>query len=372
MTKHYKFSPSAAKRILACPGSLTLDGERAETSYATEGTEAHGVAAAKLRMRLAPNAEAVDPQDAQLASHASKEMDEAAQVFVDVCAPLALSSCAYAIETTIQSRTNPERGGTPDFWSCSGPRGVADIVDYKYGAGIPVAAERNEQLLSYAVLLLEALVVEQPQTFRLMIVQPRTGGEAVDTWECDRATVERFAEYCERRFKETHEFCAGDHCRFCPAIANCDHLHAQTVELAKLEFSDVAENATRWLEILRIAPAVKKLLESIPARMLDAMQKGAAFPGWKAVKSLGNREWKFDDDADTLRNLAKLKIGKKVACAAVLKSPTQLDREGYGDKIADLVTRRERGLSLVPESDKRPAVVFATAADTFDDLSFLD
>lgn len=349
------------KRILSCPGSLTLDvPKRAGSSYAAEGTEAHDHAADLLRERLTGS---------RKLPACSDEMYSACKVFADFVMSLnPAEASGYAIETTIESKAIPGFGGTPDYWQCS-RNGVVDIVDFKYGAGVPVVAEQNEQLLSYAVLLAECLIVENPQTFRLTIVQPRTAGDAVETWETDRATVDIFANRI-RAIRNHAHFCAGDHCRWCPALATCDHLHAKTVELAQLEFSEIDGNAERWLEILRLAPAVKKLIESIPGRMLDAMQKGAEFPGWKAVKALGNRSWKFDDAA-TLKALAKLKIGKKLATKSVLLSPTQLEKAGH-EGFEDLVTRPERGLALVPVTDKRPAMVFQSAAETFDDLSFLD
>jgi hypothetical protein len=361
VAKHFRRSPSAAYRYIVCPGSLQYEstGDRS-SSYANEGTQAHAVATKWLDANIVRYAyELPEPG----------EMRDACKVFVDYCEPVAGTlgkNCdVYGIEETLASPVDEDRGGTPDFYAVKGTH--ATIVDFKYGVGVPVAAEKNAQLLSYARLLLERF--PQLETFTLVIVQPRTAGEAVDTWEATRADVDAFAARESAAAAQSH-FSAGEHCRWCPAVAVCDHLHAKALELAQGDFA-IEAAADRWPQLMRLKPAIEKLLDAIPGRMLDAMRKGHSFPGFKAVKALGNRTWAHDEAA-TLRALTRRKLGKRIVCETRLKSPTALDREGHGEQIADLVTRPDRGLTVVAMSDKRPAVTFETAAESFDDLSFLD
>lgn len=351
-------------RILACPGSLTLGGESAASDYAAEGTQAHDYGANVLRSHHMGEPPPPHPGD---------EMAAAVGVYVDFVEPLVLAAAAagvVGIEETLESATVPGFGGTPDFYAVERSNGTCHVVDFKYGVGVPVAAERNPQLLSYAALLLERF--PRLGGFWLTIVQPRCAGKGVDSWRVDPADVAAFRERVAAASTQRH-FAAGDHCRWCPALATCDHLYAETKKLAALDFADATADADRWPEIMRLAAPIKRLLDAIPGRMLDAIRQGRRFEGFKAVQSLGNRTWRNDEDA-TLKALAKCKLGKKIVTEARLKSPTQLEREGYADQIAPLVHRPDRGLTVVAECDKRPAVEFETAAATFAelDLSFLE
>jgi hypothetical protein len=358
MTKHYKFSPSSAKRWLACPGSLNHEGDNRETSYAAEGTRAHSLAANLLGFRLGQ----CDGYALSQSCDWPGEMSAAAQIFADYCAPIAELADCYAIEQTMESPVDPERGGTADFWAKLGD--VCTVVDFKYGAGLPVAAERNEQLLSYALLLVERF--PELQTFHLVIVQPRTAGDAIDVWSCDRAEVDAFAARVSAAAAQSH-YAPGEHCRFCPVIASCEHLHKRALELAGEDFA-IEAAADRWPELMRLWPSLQKMFDVIPGRMLDAMRKGKTFPGFKAVRAIGNRTW-AQDEAATLKALARRKIGKRQACESRLRSPTQLEKAGFGPALDGLVERPDRGLALVPASDKRQAVSFETANESFAELA---
>ncbi len=69
---HYRRSPSASTRWLACPGSIPLSEgiPRKESSYAQEGTEAHTLAEMMLTGKCAFVSD-------------NREMRDAVQVYVD-------------------------------------------------------------------------------------------------------------------------------------------------------------------------------------------------------------------------------------------------------------------------------------------------
>jgi len=46
-----------------------------------------------------------------------------------------------------------------------------------------------------------------------------------------------------------------------------------------------------------------------------------------------------------------------------LKSPTQLDKAGFGEMIGDFVERPERAPALAPESDPREPIDFTPGAE---------
>ena len=366
MTQHYKYSPSASQRQMACTASAQLPPvESAESEAAREGTAAHAVAEQLLRAAVAadPFNPGVDFPEVE-----SPEMLGAALKFVDYCAPIAKTANVHGQEETFTSGRLDGYGGTVDFYAVHDTH--LTVVDFKYGAGHPVVAERNTQLLDYAALITEHY--PEVQTYTLAIIQPRTAGDAVEEWHCFREDVDKhFADRLAA--SNRNDYATGRHCLWCPHRPTCDAAYNEALAVAQETF-DVrppADKLDRLVYLFHQAEHVKSYFAAIPGILLGAMQKGHSFPGLKAVKALGHRTWKLGED-ETVKALARKKLGKKVAFESRLKTPTQLDREGYGAEIADLVARRDNGFAVVTEADKRPAAVFQTAEETFPDLSFLD
>jgi hypothetical protein len=346
-------------RLLACPGSFSADPglDEPSSSFAEEGTAAHDLAANWLALALLTGggdfpweAEVDDPDRIEAVRH-----------FVDYCCGLQPFT-NYGIERELKSETVEDFGGTPDFFCYQRDTNHAYIVDYKHGQGVPVVAEKNAQLLSYAVLLLEAM--PKIETFTLVIIQPRTAGEPVDEWGCDRKTVLEFRKRIES-IGQSDELRINPGCRWCPALTTCSAVRGEAFRLAKYEFDG---DAQRLQEIYQVTPAILALLKAVPGRMLSSMEKGVGFPGLKAVQTLKNRTW-IADEAATLAALQRKKV--KVADATIkkLKSPAQLEKVAGKELIASLCHRPAGGLSIVPESDKRPGVVFETPEETFVDVS---
>lgn len=120
--------------------------------------------------------------------------------------------------------------------------GVLWIRDLKYGKGVQVFAEENEQLMLYALGALDEFdLLGGVETVRMSIDQPRLNHS--DTWEC---SVEHLREFEQRAIAAAHRaFKAieigganpavslhqtgalkpgADQCRFCKAKATCPAL----------------------------------------------------------------------------------------------------------------------------------------------------
>lgn len=366
MPKHFPLSPSASSRWLECPGSLDLtkDIPSRTSVYAEEGTQAHELLAAML----------LNDEDDDLAGweDAPKEMRIAVNecwAFIDGLVPVEPHS--YGVEEQFTSERIEGLGGTIDYWCITD--NTLHVVDFKYGAGVRVHAKHNTQLMCYLTLLRE----QWPKAERFFghIVQPRIVHGGVDSHEFGREELDRFTqritEATDPAAKET--FKAGSHCRFCPALSSCNHLHKETIALAREEFPEALEpeHIERLREILALKPAIKALLTEVPNRLLEQLKMGRDVRGYKAVKSLGNTSWHYSDE-ETMRILARRKLGKRIVTEAKLKSPTQLKRDGYAEQIEDLTHRPERGVQIVPETDRREAINYLRPEQEFSDLSFLD
>ena len=114
------------------------------------------------------------------------------------------------------------------------------VIDYKHGVGVLVSAEKNPQMMCYALGALELFDgLYDIKEVRMTIFQPRR--ENVST--CTMAKEELLA-WAEEVLKPTAalayegkgEFKAGEHCRFCKVKAACRKRAEYNLELARYDF----------------------------------------------------------------------------------------------------------------------------------------
>jgi hypothetical protein len=286
--KHAIFSPSAAERWLACPGSVRLStgAPAAPTSpYALEGIAMHDLAARCL-------VENLDPKE-----HAPEVLPPGAIDAVIFYVELIRRSMAragwFGIERTL--RYNDYLFGTADYIGVTGD--VLEVVDLKGGAGVLVAAENNPQLRTYAWLgLVDEKVHEHVRgctRVRTTIVQPRAPNGPIREAEFGIEELVAWGLVLKRGMRAAAEpspvFKTGAHCRWCPAAAICPALREQTktalsrdpqgmsgTELA--EWLDTAETLEAWIKALR---------EYASQQITD----GALVPGWIMRPKRAIRKW---------------------------------------------------------------------------------
>lgn len=383
MPKHYELSPSASTRVLNCPGSLELSKRyppREAGEAADFGHFEHALGANVL-LREGGG----DWEEIANAFQADADTIDAVSAYVDFIELGRTQRVKdggvvyrFNVEETIQSNEIEGFGGTTDYWEigrhASRPLfapgvetlDVVDyvrIVDYKSGRG-EVVAKDNDQLLAYAALLFERF--PYVDRWELAIVQPRTPGPPVDLWVTDRDRVRwqhaRFATVKNR----LHQFQPGAWCRYCPALAYCDAAAKEVERMAAIDFAAIPDEQLPevWADTLAKADLVQGILDTIPGKMLSALKQGQNVPGYKAVEAFGQRRWRWDEK-ETLRQLSKRGVGKRVATKSSLLSPAQLEKIVEQERIADLFERPSRGLVVVPETDRRPGVAFETPAEIF-------
>jgi hypothetical protein len=244
------------------------------------------------------------------------------------------------------------------------------ILDWKFGDGVPVPVEGNYGLGFYAG---GTLYDEDPELAAmcasitgvvLHIVQPRVGSDVVlQTWETTEEWVENLVDMAAAAVEKAKQPNAartpGSWCQFCRGRVGCPAQQAlvstalsnEPKSMTSVELGtamEMAQNLKTWIS------EVVKLAE----REAEA---GAVIPGFKLVNKRPTRVWADAGKAEKLMRNAKIKVGDMFAKKLI--SPTQaqkLDKELYANKLSDIVVMHSSGLTLVPESDKRQAVVSST------------
>lgn len=382
--QHAKLSASSAHRWLNCPPSVKLSEQfpSKTSSYAEAGRLAHSIAELKARRHF------LEPMGAhtynarlkklQADPYYDKGMEDSTDTYLEVLKETAMAfpdAPFVALETRVNfSDWVPEGFGTADCIMIRGDTIV--IIDYKNGAGVPVEAEENPQMMLYA---LGSIQTYAPIFGGLLsrvvmkIVQPNAGGT-----KCWETTVSRLRQWAEETVKPTAvqamagegDFRAGDWCRFCPAKAQCAARARQMLELEPmlgskplLAQTPAAETKEAGLltdaqvgDVLQRARNLKKWVEDLEEYALAAALAGREITGFKAVEGRGSRDWSDQDEAFSVlqeRGISEelLWERKPVSVAALEKA---VGKKVFAETSKDLVVKKPGKPALVPVSDKRP------------------
>lgn len=350
---HYKLSPSATKRWINCPGSLKLAAQAPEQKssvYAEEGTQAHAVAETCL----------LTGEKACKVASENSDMAEAVQVYLDDI-DRARSSYTVVVEHTERTLKSTEiegLGGTADHVMVyfDGSKLVLHVWDYKHGQGVVVDAEDNMQALSYFAIL-RCHYAEEFDAYRITIVQPRGfGEEKIRFWECSEERVQEHIDAIKDAIGKDH-LRAGDWCRWCPAIGICPEVRKHALEAAQQEFDEIKDDTDVLLELMRVEPAIRKLLDLVPGALLEKFRRGEQVPGYKVTERKSFRRWKSADPEYVTGILEQAGLDASLAFDTVLKTPPKLEKELPDKKIiADHVHQVVVGYKVVPVSARGKAV----------------
>ena len=343
---HYKLSPSASSRWLNCPGSLQYDQTQSVNEHMLEGTRVHSICERAITTR-------------KIEHEGDEEVKRCVSVYLaEVQQILLRDPIIHRVETTVVHQSIADLGGTADFFAIyeEDSKLVLHIVDYKHGAGIPVYAEENSQLLTYAAIINSQFF--DIEIVRLTIVQPRAHNhDEVQTWETSITRVLQHEQAIVTASQST-KLCAGSWCRYCAAAPDCQVMHELLVKTARLDFAkaDIAE----LLELHDLGPTLNEVLKKIKIKLLEYAKEGAELPAHKVIESVSHRRWNNSED-EILKQLSKLKIGKKLATTSKLKSPAQIEKL-LPDKaqLTGLVTQHITGYKVVQENAKGRACDLST------------
>jgi hypothetical protein len=365
---HAYLSASASHRWLACPPSAKLCANIADqtSEYAQQGTDCHELCAYLVEKAL--GRDTADPTenltfyDAEMQNCAEEyrnyvlEQIEAAKEFC--------KDPQVMIEQRLDFSRWVENGfGTGDCVIVADE--LLQIIDYKHGLGVLVSAGDDEhggnsQMMCYALGALELFDgIYDINQVKMTIFQPRR--ENISTYTISKEQLLKWADEilaptAQLAYIGEGEFHAGDHCRFCKVKATCRKRAEYNLELAKYDFEMPATLDNT--EIAAILPRIDEMISwgnDIKEYALKQAQSGVHFDGWKMVEGRSNR--KFTDEAavaSKVKDAGYDPYEKKLL--GITAMSTLLGKKKFEELLGELIYKPPGKPTLVPESDKRPAM----------------
>ena len=359
--KHAVLSASSSERWLNCPPSARLCEayEDKGSDYAAEGTDAHSLCEFRLKQALGIPAD--DP--IENLSWYNEEMEDCAAgyaAYVSELLETAKQTCAdpvVMIEQRVDfSRWVKEGFGTADCIIIAD--GVLNICDYKNGQGCLVLAERNPQMMLYALGALEIFDgIYDIDTVRMTIYQPRKSN--ISVYEMDKADLYEWAnseltQKAQLAYEGQGSFSCGEWCRFCKAKAECRERAEANLALARYEFQTPALLADEEIaDILGKVDALTAWASDVKEYALQQAISGTAFPGWKLVDGRSNRRYTSEAAvAAAVEGAGFDPYERKVLGITAMQK--LLGKSRFEELLALYIEKPQGKPTLVRSSDKRP------------------
>lgn len=368
--KHSDLSASGSNRWLHCPPSAKECAKLPDVSseYARQGTDAHTLCEYKVKKALGRKMK--DPTE-DLTFY-NEEMEEYASEyaqFVMESLSAAKEHCKDPLVLVEQrldfSRWVPGGFGTGDCVI------VADdtlmVIDFKYGLGVLVNAEKNSQMMCYALGALSLFDgIYDIKEVNMTIFQPRR--ENISTASMTKEELLHWAETvlkptAELAAQGKGEYKAGDHCRFCKLKATCRKRAEYNLALAKYDFAVPSTLEDEEIEI--VLSRVDELMNwagEVKEYALQQALSGKSWKGWKLVEGRSNRRYVNEEAVAAKVEEAGFDPYEK-KLLGITAMTKQLGKKKFDELLKGLIEKPQGKPVLVPESDKRPAL--HTAADDF-------
>ena len=366
---HAILSPSSAKRWINCTPSALLAEETGSKSsvYAEEGTLAHEIAEYALTQYLTG---AYDP----IIDDAVPLKDEHLEnpLFGVDMADYVRSYCDFVIgeEYEMQKQDGVCRAFlerrvditdyAPDSFGSVDVTLVSDktihIIDLKYGAGVKVYADMNEQMLMYALGTLKSLETDHIEKIRMTIAQVRL--DHYDTFEMSKGELLDWAEKvlkpaAKKAIQGKGKQVIGSWCQFCPVKSQC---RAQR-DAILADFEEKPEplllSDEEIVDLIGKIDTYKSWIESVNKYVYDRAIQGHKWNGYKLVAGRTSRVIK--DEAKIRQALLNEFLADEVLnikLKGIGDLEKLLGKKVFSARFGDAIESRPGAPKLVPESAK--------------------
>lgn len=407
---HARLSPSSAHRWMRCPGSVVLSDGTPDrgSAYAAEGTVAHDFGAKLLEDPTfeVPVGDTVEADGFHV--HVTPEMKHHVHDYAKLVREYAGDGLLMAEQKVSIGHLTGEDGatGTSDVIIVKGTELI--VIDLKYGMGLKVFAEENEQLQMYALGAYAAVELLHDITEVTMVIhQPRLNH--VSEWTISLAKLLEFAEdiaaaaaqvsaaadldfavniqgSADGSLMDDGFLSAGEkQCKFCAAKATCPALKAEVFasvsSMAAASAADFADLVAPKVAadtdggLLAEAMSKVKLIEgwcdAVRAETERRLLSGTAVVGFKLVQGRGTRKWTEEEKVEKILKGFRFRVDdiyeRKLVSPAKAEKLLKEKPERW-EKVKPFITQSDGKPSVALATDARPAMA-TMVADDFRDLA---
>ena len=381
MAAHSKYSASSADRWTHCPASVALIEEAPEppsSPYAEEGTLAHECLEAFLTNGEGEIETTIMQLQADVPYYTMDMIEHAQEAAHHIWKKLKEQSpnAKLFCETKFKlDFIHPDFGGTADAVIVD-PYGKLVVYDFKYGAGVPVDAKNNKQMITYGLGAAHLHDYDFTEV-ELVIIQPRAEHRDGPI-RSHTMTIDELVEYRDL-FSKAIEACedpmapfnaSPKACRFCPAKVICPEISNRAMAQAKIDFKPIGEGEVlapvlvvpeslpipELPQIMKALPSIEEWVKSVKELAFNTLNAGVKIEGVKLVEKQGKRKWV---DPSLNQAEAEMEFGDEALTEPELKSPAQLEKLSKEAKefVKSRTIQVSSGLTMVYEDeDDRPAV----------------
>lgn len=368
---------SSAGRVLQCPGSVQLCAKypNIESDFAAAGTSLH--------MAMDMIFSGVAEKDTDIIGLTFNGYEVTRELFEEAVTPVLehwdeldkqLGGIEFFSEQRVVFPGIENAFGTTDLIGTAKDRTV--VYDFKFGRGVAVDAEDNPQLKYYALAAMHtpatARFFSPDKPVEVFIAQPMVNdGERFTRWVTSTKQLEAFGvelrHAVETAMLPDAPLKMGPYCKFCSAKSGCPLYQHLAADARLLKHDDMKEHLEEWLPQADLLIELGNFIKTLAH---DQMEKGMQVKGYKLVQKRPSRS--FTSEELALKFMAKAGLPAAERYVKKVLSPAQTEAALKSNKLPavlpdqfmkqKLVVKESSGTTLVPESDKRPAVMLAPEA----------
>ena len=372
MSNHAILSASGSHRWLNCTPSarLELEFESQTSEAAKEGTAAHALCEHKLKKALKKRSRR------PVSDYNCDEMEECTDAYAEYVIEQyeEAKRCCKDPIILIEQRLDfscyvPDGFGTGDCIIISDD--TLHIIDFKYGLGVLVESEENPQMMLYALGALGIYdALYDIKDVSMTIFQPRR--ENISTWTIPVEQLKAWAEdelmpKAQMAYKGDGEYIPGEWCTFGKAATKCRARAEEKLKLARHEFKLPTDVEIE--EVLTILPDLTKWANEITAYATDAaINHGKEWHGFKVVEGRSVRKYRDEVRvAETAKEHGYTDIYRQ-SLIPMTEMQKLMGKADFEEILGNLIYKPPGKLTLVPNTDKRPAVNVSNTINEFNEI----
>ena len=382
---HAKLSASGSEKWMTCTPSMRMEEQYpdTQTDFSREGTFAHDVFENMLKYELgmisSKEYKAKRKEQEQHEFWSNELLDHVLDAHTRALERVnaAKKRCkdpVFMIEQRLDfSPWVPEGFGTGDLVIITDD--LVEVLDLKYGKGIYVDGENNSQMRLYALGAYNQFgMLYDINRVRTLVLQPR-----LSNYTGEELAIEELLDWAENKvapaaklaWNGEGELVAGDHCvdGFCRARFTCPKRAEAALAVAQSDFALTPPELLSMEQIADILPKADLAIDwlnDIKDYALKQAAKGNPVPGHKLVEGRSKRVYSdanlialrlknhgFDEAMIYERSLLGITAMEKL-----------LGKAEFTRILGDLISKPSGKPTLVPDSDKRPAITVSESPDT--------